>query len=185
MPELPELKDLISAKDYGPFVAVLVGAGAVLGVYAQVRTLLRETSRRFREIDERTKAVAFWHSWVRAQASVSSVERLDEVRAIARRQLDALGEDLPGPAASIGALQRFFLLYVPPSRRFWVYRAPYYLCALLSVYLLWALAVDISDRRYSLVTFIVVAVTIMITSLVWMATAAVERRSPAGDGAAA
>jgi hypothetical protein len=174
-------KALLDSKDYGPYFALLFGLVALLPVYAQVRTIATQQSRRFRDIDERTKAVAFWDAWLKAQAGVADGPAMDAARALAKQSLDDLGASIRPPQPGerhISPVRRFFLLYLPAKPHQWVLRVIYYVLILATAATLLAGAFDIAENKVSLVTFVVVAGLFMATSVLWFVISAVEHPRP-------
>jgi hypothetical protein len=108
--------------------------------------LLRErsaTRRREKAVDDLTKHVAFWDSWLRAYSQAQSPERLDLLKGAAESELSAAAEaflrirpsltELSHSAivrAPRSKLRRALLIYYPPRKRAWMPRAFFYLSSL-------------------------------------------------------
>jgi hypothetical protein len=76
---------------------IAIAAGA-LALITQSQTFLARGQARYRELDERTKAVTFWKTWIEAQKLMALEADLPDTLAPARRALLDLGL-APGPRA--------------------------------------------------------------------------------------
>jgi hypothetical protein len=110
--------------------AMTSGAVAVLTfLVGQLHNTRLQTLAEFRDIDERSKAIAFWQLWITAQTVACTDVELVEAKALARLQLNELAKApamAPKPAPS-SPWRSWLLLDEPANPWLWLARAPYFL----------------------------------------------------------
>jgi hypothetical protein len=111
--------------------ALTTGALSVLGLLTQLRNTRLQSVARFRNLDERAKAVTFWQAWLVAQQQACSPEELEAAKAKVRMRLDELDADggavgLVSPPIT-SAVARALLIYPPRRKWTWIPRALFYL----------------------------------------------------------
>jgi hypothetical protein len=152
-------------------------AAAGLALLGQWRTFSTLGQRRYRDLDERTKAVAFWSAWITAQKAAPDAG-LDERLAKAREALDDLVTP-PGAAAGAGIapvlidqppLVRHLLLFERPHRaRTWPFQVSFYLALAAGVAFVAILALElrgnVTAERIETFAAIVAVVLLLVASL--------------------
>lgn len=169
--------------------AVVSLAVAFLALLSQLRNYRALSQARFRNMDERAKAVAFWSDWVDAQAKVNDPAAMTELRLMARERLMEIASE---PAAregqEISMLREALLLRLPRRAWTWAPQSLFYILAILGLgYVIggaFDLSVDRTPERIGLylgasVLMIVLAAIMRMVAL--LADTAHARPPPQGD----
>jgi len=110
-------------------------AVAALAFLGQLRGYRVMRQLRFKDLQERTQAVAFWTAWIEAQKLVSSPAAFSKHQALAQRELSDLAT-FPAreAAAATGPRLPNILLFQRPKRSWtWIPQTLFHLTCILSV----------------------------------------------------
>lgn len=122
------LDDLLTPAGLASIVSLGIASLAFLSSLRSFRSLRQ---LRFRNLDERSKAVAFWKAWIEAQEKVAGEAELVEHRALAQRELNDLATFVTVEAATSrpSLIRSLLLLQRPRLRWTWGPQALFYLAA--------------------------------------------------------
>jgi hypothetical protein len=158
----------ISPSVLGTSVSLAASGLALISAWRAFRV---GSERRFRGLDERAKAVAFWAAWAAAQKVVTPETQVAEPLARARAALDELAafDETEGAAEFMltvpaSGLRRFLLLARPRRPGTWPLQSLFYLLAAIGVGLIVMAAADLG-KTFTLahvLTFAGVAVVIVL-----------------------
>jgi hypothetical protein len=169
MAELSVPKEVLQSGVYGPIFAGIFALGAVLTILTQLRALTSESKDRVKDLDERSKAVAFWQTWYQAQLAVSSSQELARARDLARERLNELSQPRKPPVPlerTLSVLRGILLLRPARGLHVWAFRAIYYLALLALVVVTDLTIADAQEGRASLwLVIMVVAGLVILASL--------------------
>jgi hypothetical protein len=128
-------------------------AAAGLALITQWRVFRTAGQRRFRDLEERSKAVAFWTSWAAAQKAVACDDQVNTRLARAQTALDELadfGDDHDDLGASLGVpttgLRHLLLIERPHKAGTWPLQALFYLAVAGSSALIAIALVELRDN---------------------------------------
>jgi|SRR5580658_3992875 hypothetical protein len=125
---MPDIVQSILSKDSG-IAAVAATLLSLLTLATQFRSFRALSKERFRDLDERTKAVAFWQAWVTAQLACSDTDgEKARAKSEARAKLYELAKDDDrGAVSSHRGWRSALLFYLPTHHIAWVPRTLFYL----------------------------------------------------------
>jgi len=153
---------------FGPIVSLI---SAVVTVVALLRVLGTLTESRFRNISERSQAVAYWQNWLNVQQAAATPEQFEAAKAIAYNKLNELALDSNSkefPATGSAWAKRMLLFHPPPRAKvYWISRSGFHLALMLWIgCLIWA----ILKAEHTLVSILenglLVAVLLLLAGLV-------------------
>jgi hypothetical protein len=128
--------------------AVVSLAIAFLALLSQLRNYRALSQARFRNIDERAKAVAFWSDWVDAQAKVNDPVEMTALRQMAREKLMEIAtEPTAREGQQMSLLRETFLLRLPRRAWTWAPQSLFYVLAILGLGYIVGGAFDLSADR--------------------------------------
>lgn len=161
-------------------------ATTVLAIVGGWQAFRLGAQRRFRGLEERTKAVAFWTAWVAAQKSVTPERQMAKPLAVAREALDDLARfDDPEDGAEfvlmapLEGLRWAFLLSRPKRPQTWPYQIIFYAFAAAGVIVIWKTAGELPQTPKLFPVFLaVIAVVVLVLVLLRWLVLAVDRRTP-------
>jgi len=166
----------LSAAGLTAIVTSLLG---VLGLLSSFRNFRSAGQQRFRNLEERTKAVAFWTAWLDAQAKVSTDAEMADHRAAVQKQLNDLATFVAHDAGAT-ARQAWFanLLMLRAPRRVWAWapRVLYYTIGSLGLAYAAASLVVIAQTRVSSEEALGVSVKYLATVALFVVVAAILRQ---------
>jgi|ERR1039458_1841573 hypothetical protein len=125
--------------------------------------------------------VAFWQSWVNAQALVCAPEQLERVKETARVALDAIRQDMnvlgqkPSPVnPPKSRIRRGLLLYGANRPAVWLPRAAFYLFSIYAVLLLSQLLIDANMRSATMLPIALCVVVLVLFLGFWSRITAIR-----------
>ncbi len=128
-------------------------AAAGLALITQWRVFRAATQRRFRDLDDRCKAVAFWTAWTAAQKAIDCDGQVNTRLARAQTALDDLadfGDDHDALGYALGVptsgLRHLLLIERPHKAGTWPLQALFYLAVAGSSALIAIALVDLRDN---------------------------------------